>query len=53
MAEFEVGRCHLCQRHRVVEWCYGDITAVDDAGPGCVGVYTCPGIETSEGSLAR
>lgn len=38
MPELEVGGCHLGEGNGVVEGCDGDIAAVEDCGPGEVGV---------------
>ena len=51
MTELEIGVCHLSKCHGIVERCDGDVAAVEDGGPGEVGVYSCSGIETAEGVL--
>ena len=51
-AEFEEGGGHLVQGEGVVEGGEGDVAAVEDAGPGCVGVEAAAGVEAAEGGLA-
>jgi hypothetical protein len=52
VTKLEIGFCHLSKCHGIVERCDGDIAAVEDGGPGEVGVYSCSCIETAERVLA-
>jgi hypothetical protein len=51
VTELEIGVCHLSKCHGIVERGDGDVAAVEDGGPGEVGVYSCSGIEAAEGVL--
>lgn len=52
MSELEVGLGHLGEGDEVVEGGHGDVAAVEDVGPGEVGVYSGAGVEATEGGLA-
>lgn len=51
--QFEVGGGELLEGEGVVEGGEGDVAAVEDGGPGCVGVEAAAGVEAAEGGLAR
>lgn len=50
--EFEKGGGELLQGEGVVEGRERDVAAVEDGGPGCVGVEAAAGVEAAEGGLA-
>lgn len=52
MSELEIGLRHLGESDEVVEGGDGHVAAVEDTGPGEVGVQTGPRVEAAEGGLA-
>lgn len=52
MPELEIRGGHLCERHGIVNWRHGDVSTIDDACPGGVGVQGSARIEATEGGLA-
>jgi hypothetical protein len=52
VAELVISGCHLGDGGGVVEGADGDVAAVEEGGPGGIGVYRAGWGETAEGGLA-
>lgn len=50
--EFCVCFCHLAESEGIIEWCYWDIAAIKDQGPGCIRIDAGSCIEASKWKLA-